>query len=313
MQETQPLRSTAYTLSGMLVLGFVDNTIPFLSAETGLWLFQALRSAMVVPLLALAALLGLGVLRARRPGPVLARNFFTATALLIYFGCLAFLPIGVVVAGLFTAPIFVLLISVLFRGQRVGPFRWVAVAVGFAGALLIVWPDEGGLTILSIFPVVAGLFYAVGAVATRAWCEGEDALVMVLGYFVILGIYGALGVLALTLWPQAAPSGPAGWLLRGWVLPDASVLFWTFVQALGSVLGVVCLTRGYQLGEASFVAINEYSLIVFAAVFAWFLWGQVVGPAEIAGMALIVGSGTVIALRSRAAQVVGPDPMRPEP
>lgn len=61
------------------------------------------------------------------------------------------------------------------------------------------------------------------------------------------------------------------------------------------------------------MAINEYSLIVFAAVFAWFLWGQVVGPAEIAGMALIVGSGTVIALRSRAAQVVGPDPERPEP
>ncbi|MBM1219982.1 DMT family transporter [Ponticoccus sp. SC2-23] len=313
MQDTQPLRSTAFTLSGMLILGFVDNTIPLLSADTGLWLFHALRSSMVVPLLALAALLGLGVLRARNPGAVLARNFFTATALLIYFGCLAFLPIGVVVAGLFTAPIFVLLISVLFRGQRVGPFRWFAVAAGFAGVLLIVWPDGGGLTILSIFPVVAGMFYAVGAVATRAWCEGEDALVMVLGYFLILGVYGALGVLGLTIWPQVAPPGPEGWLLRGWVAPDAGVLFWTFVQAFGSVVGVVCLTRGYQLGEASFVAINEYSLILFAAVFAWIMWGQVVGPVEIAGMALIVASGVLIALRSRAAQIASPDPMRPAP
>lgn len=313
MQDTQPLRSTAFTLSGMLVLGLVDNTIPFLSSDTGLWLFHLLRSAMVVPLLVLAVVLGLGVLRARRPAAVLARNFFTGTALLIYFGCLAFLPIGVVVAGLFTAPIFVVLISVLVRRQKVGPFRWGAVMAGFAGVLLIVWPRGDGLSILSILPVVAGLFYAVGAVATRAWCEGEDALVMVLGYFLILGVYGALGVLALTIWPQAAPPGADGWLLRGWVVPDAGVLFWCFVQAFGSVVGVVCLTRGYQLGEASFVAINEYSLILFAAVFAWILWGQVVGPVEIAGMALIVASGAVIALRSRAAQVTAPDPVRPAP
>ena len=136
---------------------------------------------------------------------------------------------------------------------------------------------------------------------------------MVMGYFLILGIYGLLGVLALTVWPQAAPAGPDGWLLRGWALPDGAVLFWTFVQALGSVVGVICLTRGYQLGEASFVAINEYALIVFASLFAWVIWGQVVGTAQIAGMALIVASGAVIALRSRAAQVTGPDPVRPEP
>lgn len=313
MQDTRPVASTAFTLSGMLVLGVVDNTIPFLSGDTGLWLFHAMRSAMVVPMLVLAAALGLGVLRAQRPGPVVARNFFTGTALLIYFGCLAFLPIGIVVAGLFTAPIFVLLISVLFRGQKVGPFRWGAVVAGFGGVLLIVWPRDDTLNLLSFLPVVAGLFYAVGAVATRAWCEGEDALVMVMGYFLILGIYGLLGVLALTVWPQAAPAGPDGWLLRGWALPDGAVLFWTFVQALGSVVGVICLTRGYQLGEASFVAINEYALIVFASLFAWVIWGQVVGTAQIAGMALIVASGAVIALRSRAAQVTGPDPVRPEP
>ena len=261
-QPTEPLRSTAFTLSGMLVLGLIDNTIPFLSPETGLWMFQALRTVMIVPILALAVLLGLGVLRARRPGAVMARNFFTGTALLIYFGCLAFLPIGIVVAGLFTAPIFVQLISVLFRGQKVGLFRWCAVVAGFAGALLIVWPGQGGVSLLSVLPVIAGMFYAVGAVATRQWCAGEDALVMSLGYFLVLGGYGVIGVVALTLWPQAAPPGPDGWLLRGWVVPNGTVLFWCALQALGSVVGVVCLTRGYQLGEASFVAVNEYALVV---------------------------------------------------
>ena len=300
MQATRPVLSTAFTLSGMLVLGLSDNTVPMVSAESGLWAFQALRSALGVPVLIGLSLVGFGTLLPRAIGPVMARNFFTATALLIYFGCLAFLPLGVVVAGLFTAPIFVLVISVLFRGLKVGPWRWLAVAAGFAGALMVVWPEEGGLTALALLPIVAGLFYAVGAVATRAWCEGESTVALTAGYFLILGLYGCAGMAALALWPVPAPPGPEGWLLRGAVPQDGALVFWTGVQALGSVLGVAFLTRGYQLGEASFVAVNEYSLLVFATVFAWAIWGQTVGPLALAGMALIVGSGAVIALRSRA-------------
>ena len=113
MQDTRPRLSMICTLSGMFALGVTDNLIPLISDRSSLWLFQAARSVAVVPLVFGLTLMGLGTLRARRPLWVLARNFFTATALLIYFGCLAFLPIGVVVAGLFTAPIFVLILSVL--------------------------------------------------------------------------------------------------------------------------------------------------------------------------------------------------------
>ena len=300
MQDVQPLKSTAYTLTGMLILGATDNSVPRLSPETGLWLFLGLRTVMIIPIMLVFVALGLGVLRANRPSRVMARNFFTGTALLIYFGCLAFLPIGVVVAGLFTAPIFVLLISVLFRGMRVGVWRWLAVALGFAGALLVVWPSDGALTPVSLLPILAGAFYAMGALATRAWCEGEDTLVMTLGYFLVLGIYGILGVVWLSLWPVSpVPAGSDGWLVRGWDVPNGTVLLWTFVQAMGSALGVLFLTRGYLLGEASFVAINEYSLIVFASVFALIFWGQRLGPTELAGMGLIVISGALIALRSR--------------
>ena len=300
MQETRPLASTLCTLSGMLVLGASDNCLPFLTADNGLWLFQALRSALGMPVLLLLSLAGLGAFWPRRWGPVMARNFFHAAAMILYFGSLAFLPIGVVVAGLFTAPIFVLVISVLFRGMRVGLWRWLAVAVGFAGALLVVKPDEGGLTLMSLAPILAGLFYAIGAVATRAWCEGESTVALTAGYFALLGLLGAVGVGVLAIWPMDPPPGPDGWLARGWVPPDATMLLWTGVQAVGSVLGVAFLTKGYQLGEASFVAVNEYSLVVFSSAFAWMMWGQTLGPLALLGMAMIVASGSVIALRSRA-------------
>ncbi len=299
MHQTRPLLSLACTLSGMFVLGISDNLIQIISQDSSLWLFQAARSGMALPMMLLLALLGLGTLRAKRPMRVFARNFFTATALLIYFGSLAFLPIGVAVAGLFTAPIFVLVFSVLFRAEKIGIWRWAAVVAGFAGALLIVWPDDGRLTVVSLLPIVAGAFYAVGAIGTRAWCEGESVLVMNFGYFMILGVYGLIGVLVLQVWPVAAPPGVDGWLSRGWVSPDTTMLLVTLGQAVGSVLGMGLLTRGYQLGEASYVAINEYSLIVFASLFGWLIWGQYLTLTALAGVALVVLSGSIIVLRAR--------------
>lgn len=299
MQSTQVRLSMICTLTGMFVLGVTDNLIPLISGISSLWLFQTARTAVTIPLMIVLAILGFGTLRALRPRWVLARNFFTATALLIYFGCLAFLPIGVVVAGLFTAPIFVLILSVLFRGQSVGVWRWAAVAVGFAGAVMVVWPEDGGITALAALPILAGLFYAVGAIGTRAWCEGENVLVMTMSYFLVLGVYGLIGLTVLTIWPMDAPAGVDGWLQRGWVAPTPVMAWVTLGQAVGSIIGVGLLTRGYQLGEASYVAINEYSLIVFAAVFGWIIWGQTLGPLALVGIACIVISGSIIALRSK--------------
>ncbi len=299
MQQTNPIVSTLCILSAMFVLGIVDNLIVLVSHSSSLWLFQAARSGIAFPVIAVLALLGMGTLRAKRPGWVLLRNFFNASALLIYFGCLALLPIGVVVAGLFTAPIFVLVFSVLFRGQQVGLWRWAAVAIGFTGALMVVWPEDGGLTWLSVLPISAGVCYAISAIGTRAWCEGESVLVMTLAYFAIMGLFGAIGLAVLTVWPMDAAAGASGWVQRGYVPPDLTMVLVTLAQAAGSILGVVLLTRGYQLGEASYAAINEYSLIVFASFFGWLMWGQTLGVVALCGIALIIASGAIIALRSK--------------
>ncbi len=298
MQTTRPALSTLCTLTGMFVLAATDNLIVIVTEMSSLWVFQTLRAIVAIGLIFAMALLGLVSLRARRPRYVILRNFFNAFALLVYFGCLAFLPIGVVVAGFLTAPIFVQILSVLFRGQTIGIFRAVAVVLGFAGALMVVWPEDGGLTWLSLTPILAGLFYAISAIGTRVWCEGEGTMVMTFTYIAILGAFGAIGLGVLTVFPVDAPAGAAGWLHRGYVTPDWATWAVIATQAVGSIAGVLLLTRGYQLGEASYVSINEYSMIVFASLFAWLMWGQTLGVIALIGIALIILSGIIIALRS---------------
>ena len=78
------------------------------------------------------------------------------------------------------------------------------------------------------------------------------------------------------------------------------MFFWIAVQAVGSLIGIGLIFRGYQLGEASQVAVFEYSLLVFASFWAWVLWGQTVPLLGFIGMGLIALAGIVIALRSTA-------------
>ena len=96
MTETavRPGLAAVSVLGGMFALGITDNFVPFISETGSLWQFHMLRGVMALVLLAGLAAAGAGVLRPVRPGAVLARSLFPATAMLIYFGCLSVLPIG---------------------------------------------------------------------------------------------------------------------------------------------------------------------------------------------------------------------------
>jgi len=290
----QPTRAALLILAGMAVLGFADNLVRHISGVSSLWQFHMIRGGMVVLVLSLASLFGAGALWPRKPKAVLARSAFTAGSMLIYFGCIALLPIGVVVAGLFTAPLFVLIISVLFQGKKVGWVRWLSVALGFTGALLVIRPDPNALNLVAFLPIGAGLLYAIGAIATRAWCEDEDTLTLSVWFFGLLAIFGLIGVLVL----PSEGTGAAGFPLRGWMPLTGDMLRWYVALAIGALIGIICVFKAYQIGEASYVAIFEYSLLVFASFWEWKLWDQRVPPLGLLGMALIIGAGSMIAIRT---------------
>lgn len=115
------------------LIGFTDNFVRVIAADHGLWQFHAVRSAMAAVLLVcLAVPFGLA-LRPVRARAVLARSFIHGMAMLIYFGALAFLPVAQVAAGLFTAPIFVLLIQRFAYGRAIGPVQLAASGLALPG------------------------------------------------------------------------------------------------------------------------------------------------------------------------------------
>ena len=93
----------------------------------------------------------------------------------------------------------------------------------------------------------------------------------------------------------------AAFFFQGWIWP-LPLAAWGLLamQAFGSIVAVLMLTKGYQSAETSLVIPFEYTFLISASVTAWLIFGERVDQMTLIGMVLIVGAGVFIALRSAA-------------
>jgi drug/metabolite transporter (DMT)-like permease len=290
--DDKPRAAAACVLAAMCVIGLIDQFVRIIAEQSSLWTFHALRSAMMWALVGVWLAVSRRRLRLVRAWGLIGRSAAISVAMIVYFGALGFLPVAQVAAGLFTAPLWILLFRAL-AGQGIGPRRLAAVGAGFTGVMLVLAPDPSQLSPLMVAPVAAGAFYAVGALATRAWCAGEGALELSMGTFTALGLWGIGGLLV-------AGAGD-GFLTRGWVAPTPEVWALIALQAVGSLGAVLLLTRAYQLAEASVASVFEYSVLGFGALFGWLVWGDALGTWGMVGLVLIAGAGIAVARSGRPA------------
>ncbi|WP_299378106.1 DMT family transporter [uncultured Tateyamaria sp.] len=297
--DTRPVAAAASMVGAMAIIGFIDIYVAILAQTISVWQFFAVRLVLALPLILGASWLGWGRVWPRRFGAVAFRSMLIALGMTFYFGALAFMPIAMALAGLFTAPIFVLLFTAYGLRQRIGPWRILAVALGFLGILVVLGPSGGALGWIIVLPVCGGVLYAAGVVATRALCEGESTLTLLLGIFVGQTVLSLCALALLAATGVEVGAGGMAFLTRGWVWPITDLLPYLVLQAVGSVLGVGLLNRAYQIGEASHVTVFEYSVMVFGPFFGWWLLGQQITPVQVVGVVLIVVAGLIIAVRSQ--------------
>lgn len=301
------MQAAISVVAAMTLIGLIDNTVIYIAEVASLWQFHFIRAIMAVVIIVLVGLITKNSFRPISVWAVGLRAFLFSLSMLLYFGALAFLSVPETVAGLFTAPIFVLLISAFALGKRVTKANIIAVFFGFCGVLMVLQPDVTAFTWAKLMPVAAGLLYAFVAIVTRQYCKEETTLALLLGFFIALLVWGALGCLFLSIWPMPAPDGADGFLLRGWQPITTTFMIWTSVQAVGSVIAVGLLTRGYLLAEAPFVAVFEYSILIAAAFWGWLIWGQSLSSLAALGIGMILLSGVVLA-RAERTKPIEPTP-----
>lgn len=301
MTDARTGAAALWMLGAMLMIGVIDNFIVVFSESISVWQLYVLRMVVAVPVIGLwARTVGMRF-APRRWGAVSLRSFLIAGAMLFYFISLGFLPIAQALAGLFTSPIIVVVITALFLREKIGLVRVGAVLAGFVGTLLVLQVSVANFSLASLFPVLGGILYAIAAVITRRMCDGESTHTLLAGTMAAQGVLGLIGALALVVFQVDEAGGALAFVTRGWVWQPQGITLLLAIHIFGSILGVFALTKAYQLGEASYVAIFEYSIMIFGPLFAFYWFGQGLAPLQMLGIFIIMASGALIALRSKAA------------
>jgi drug/metabolite transporter (DMT)-like permease len=282
---------------GISIFGFSDNLTLLVSDQVGVGQFHFSRSLFAVLMVALLGkIFGLSVMP-RRWKPMLARTGFMVTSIMLYFSVMPMMPIAEAGAGLFTSPIFVLLFSMVFFKERIGWRRIMAVVIGTMGVILVLQPGRDGFAIYHMLPVIAGASYAMGSIITYRYLRDESSLAILMSFIVSIGICGAMGTSALTVFPVSSELlEQAPFLFRGWQAVDGLFWFWMAIIAAGACAALSLMTRAYQLTKTSYAAIYEYAYLISVGFFGWLFWGTVPDIISIFGIMLIIAAGVIIVL-----------------
>jgi drug/metabolite transporter (DMT)-like permease len=278
----------------VLVFSLQDVIIKALSGAYPVHQIVVVRCLVALPIL-LAMLRPAGGLRAvvsPRVGWLALRGLALVLSYTAYYLAFPVMRLADVLALYATVPLFVTCLAGPALGERVGARRWAAVGVGFVGALVMLRPGAGVFEPASLLPALAAATYGAAQLMARRLGAAEPAAVM--AFHQNLMFLAAATVLALAV----AASGEAGhghpsleFLLRPWVAPGWRDLL--LIAACGPIaaLATVLLTQAYRGAEANLVAPFEYTGLVWATLWGYALWGEVPGPASLAGGALIVAAG----------------------
>lgn len=216
----------------------------------------------------------------RRPGLHLLRVTLATLDVLLFYWAVSYLPLADVVTFYLAGPIFVTALSAALLKEPVGWRRWSAVLVGFAGVILALRPTTASFSWPALIALTGSLSFSGLMLVTRTLRGTSD-----------LGLITTQTLAALVCGAVIAPIG--------WVTPSPRDLL------LLGLLGIVALTahaafnRSLKLAAATIVAPYQYTLIVWAMVFGYLVFGDVPDLMLVAGAAVIVAAGLFIFVRER--------------
>jgi drug/metabolite transporter (DMT)-like permease len=218
--------------------------------------------------------------RLERPWLQLLRVVLSTLEVAAFFLATVYLPLADVVTYYLACPIFVTALSAIVLREHVGWRRWSAILIGFGGVLIALRPSAQTISWSAMIALCGSLSFAVLMLITRSLRATPD---IVLASSQFIGTF-ALGALMSPF---------------GWVTPGIGSLGLFAAAGCISVSALLCVNRSLKLAPASVVVPYQYSMIVWAVMFGYLVFGDVPRMSTVIGAVIIVGAGLYIFLRER--------------
>ena len=275
------IRGARYVIAASLALASAGAMIKIAAGE--------LPNAMVVWLRAVFGLLLLlpwlwrtdVTLHTQRLRLHLLRACFGVGAMYCFFFAISDMLLANAVLLNYSQPLFIPFIAWAWLAERPPTRIFPAVLIGFAGVGLILKPTLGLVSTAGLLGLASGLLAAVAMVCIRRMSTTEPTLRIVF-YFTTL---------ATVLTTPAA--------LWHWQTPDPASLAAMAGAGLFATVGQLLLTRAYALAPAAHVGSMVYATVIFAALWGYAVWGEVIDGFSALGTALVIVSGCVVVFMRR--------------
>ena len=281
----------------VFTMAFTDAIIKYVSSDFPLWQIFVVRSLAAMPILLAIVLCGSqpADIRPRSAAWTLTRSLLLVFMYVAIYAAAPLLSLSVIAASLYTGPIFVALFSAFLIKEPVGARRWAAVALGFAGVLVILRPDTDAFSFYMLIPVIAGLFYALAAIITRAKCAHERPQTLAIMLNLALLVVGLLATGAVALLrPWLGHGEIYPFLLGDWIFMGAREWGIIAVLALLIVIIGIGLAKAYQSAPPAIIATFDYTYLLFAAFWGFVFFAERPDLQTIVGMMLIVLAGLFV-------------------
>jgi drug/metabolite transporter (DMT)-like permease len=270
-----PMKGIFYMIATVFLLSISDAAAKWLAPH-----YPAIQIVCVRALLGVGPALCLVLWGEGRRGlatvHILAhasRSLLMLGSWLLFILALRSISLATAYTLVFGAPLFMTLFSRVFLGEHVSWPRWVAVVGGFLGVLLVLSPASMGVNPAAFSALLAALVWAVTSLIARRLSQQEPSS-RILFYYMAMSVLATVPFAALTWTPIAVAHLPV-FLLTGLV---GVVAHWLLAQA-------------FRYGEVSVIAPFEYTGLVWALVFGYWLWGDVPTAGVLSGGGLIIASG----------------------
>lgn len=257
--------ATSLTVMAVLVR-FLTPQVP---VEEQIFLRNVITVGLTLPWLMRS---GLSTFRTSRFGGHALRNGLLYSGNVAWFYGVTLVPLADLSALQFTMPLFTVVLAAMFLRERVGHHRWIATAIGFAGALIIIQPTGGPIQAGAFVVLAAAFFYSCAFVVTKRLSDTESGTVVVFYMGVTITVYSCI---------------PAMFV---WVTPS-----WSDLPALVG-LGIAgysthfCVTRSMAAADASFVVPFDFLRLPMSAVLGFVLFTEPLDPWTWGGAAVIFGA-----------------------
>lgn len=227
-----------------------------------------------------------------RFGAHLGRGLIGSTGMLCGFVSLGMLPLPDAVAIGYAAPLLAVVLAAVVLKETVRIYRWSAVAIGFAGVLIMLSPHlnasniasitTGGAATGAMFGLAGAFCSAWAMTAVRRLTQTETTGSIVFFFTLLTTLVGAVTI------------------VFGWTFPlslgDAALM--VLMGILGGI-GQILLTSSYRHGDASLIAPFEYTSMIWAIALGWVLFGDVPQQVVLLGAGVVIAAGIFVIWRER--------------